>query len=154
MGRVKGPRSPRRQRPSVRSSVRLPDHHFFQRPNTAQLSEFKLPALFLQWEQKQKIKRMKWDWRQMPWGAWKTPGNMGASCESKCLFLEVWHHKVWLAVLDKGLFPEVKESYSGDIFWNRGNLQFARCDTQGLHPLRTHYEKLLYLNTVIFSRSS
>ena len=35
--------------------------------------------------------------------------------ESKCLFLEVWQHKVWLAVLDEGLFTDVKESYSGHI---------------------------------------
>ena len=41
--------------------------------------------------------------------------SLGASWESKCLFLEVWQHKVWLAVLDEGLFTDVKESYSGHI---------------------------------------
>ena len=42
--------------------------------------------------------------------------SLGAFCESKCLFLEVWQQKVWLAVLDKDLFVEIKESSSGDIF--------------------------------------
>ena len=53
---------------------------------------------------------------------------LGVSHESKSLFLCLWWHKGWLAILDRGLSSEVEESSSGGVFSNGQYLQVARCD--------------------------
>ena len=54
--------------------------------------------------------------------------SLSVSCESKSIFLGVWLHKGWLAVLDRGLSSKVEANSSGGIFSNRQNLQEVRCD--------------------------
>lgn len=54
--------------------------------------------------------------------------SLGVSYDSKSLLLGVRQCKSWLVVLDKSLSNEVEESSSGGVFFNRQNLQLAKCD--------------------------
>lgn len=55
--------------------------------------------------------------------------SLGMSHESKRLLPQVWWHKSWLAVPDRGLSSNAEECSLAGVFCNRRNLQITRCDT-------------------------
>lgn len=68
--------------------------------------------------------------------------SLGVSDESESLFLGIWQHKGWLAVLDRGLFRKVDKSSSESVCFGL-HLWHVDVPGPGIKPMPHQWSKPL-----------